>query len=437
MNIKRLLLSLFVVNVFSLVLFSAEADADTLVNRISGQNRYETSAAIAKYGWKNAEYAVIASGTDFADALAAAPLAAKYNAPILLNGSYGIRYEVLQALGSLHVTKVFIVGGPGAVPADVDGRLENMGIKVTRIAGQDRYETAVNIAKMLGEFNEIAVATGEDFPDALSIAPFAAKKQIPIILVPKDDIPECVDRFIKSSSISCTYVIGDSTAVSFETEIEFPGVQRIGSLDRYFTNSYVEKRFSDVLNSGKVFIISADDFPDGLSCSVLAGMSNSPIVFLSNDYKSQAEYIFNNYNEAVFVGDTSVISRTVEQSFESTGKIIKKLSSQKRFGYPYIDKITYDGGYIYYHRKDVYSGSVIYGEESIYRMRQDGSGNMKLATIGGSNVDGRTYKYVLDHINDFKISKNFKEFHIEGEWLYYSFERDDTVYKIKKDGSTE
>ncbi len=63
---------------------------------------------------------------------------------------------------------------------------------VTRLSGQNRYETDIAVAKQLGTISQIAVVTGEDYSDALSISPIAVKLNIPIILVGKDNIGGCV-----------------------------------------------------------------------------------------------------------------------------------------------------------------------------------------------------------------------------------------------------
>ncbi|MCS4469015.1 cell wall-binding repeat-containing protein [Clostridium botulinum] len=66
------------------VFSSNVVSAATLQERLCGNNRYETNSKIVDSGWTSSEYAVVASGDDFADALCAAPLAKQNKAPILL-----------------------------------------------------------------------------------------------------------------------------------------------------------------------------------------------------------------------------------------------------------------------------------------------------------------------------------------------------------------
>ncbi|MCS4466374.1 cell wall-binding repeat-containing protein [Clostridium botulinum] len=63
-----------------------KANDEINFKRLDGKGRYETSSSICSGGWDTSEYAVLASGEGFADALSAAPLAKKYDAPIILTG---------------------------------------------------------------------------------------------------------------------------------------------------------------------------------------------------------------------------------------------------------------------------------------------------------------------------------------------------------------
>ncbi|MCX7951770.1 MAG: cell wall-binding repeat-containing protein, partial [Clostridiales bacterium] len=83
--------------------------------RYYGINRYLTSVEISKKGFEKSRVAIVASGDDYADALCAAPLAKKFDAPILLVSKNEIKKEVLDEIKRLGVEEVYIVGGSGAV----------------------------------------------------------------------------------------------------------------------------------------------------------------------------------------------------------------------------------------------------------------------------------------------------------------------------------
>lgn len=144
-----------------------------LVNRVFGPNRYATSRALAldAYGETGASAVYLATGSGFADALAAGPAAASVNAPVVLvNGTLPqIDEDTLALIDQLGATRVVIAGGTGAVSAGIESSLRDAGFAVQRYAGADRYTTASLIAS--AHFPNAAngfVATGTGFADALS-----------------------------------------------------------------------------------------------------------------------------------------------------------------------------------------------------------------------------------------------------------------------------
>ena len=138
-----------------------EADAE----RIQGENRYETSVKISQEGWKSADTVVIARGDSFPDALAGAPLAYKYDAPILLTQTGSLNPLVKEEIKRLGAEKVYILGGTSAVSNYVEFQLEGMKLDVDRVSGDNRYDTASNIAALLGGSPDKAIiANGMKLP---------------------------------------------------------------------------------------------------------------------------------------------------------------------------------------------------------------------------------------------------------------------------------
>lgn len=192
---RKISITSLIVAIF-LVITNSSVYAKANLNRLSGKDRYKTSIAIAKEGWKSSDYAILATGNNFPDALSAAPLAKKYNAPILLTEQQNLNDDVKSELKRLNVKNVFIIGSSGVVSNSIEKELNSMNVKTERIYGKDRYETSIEVAKRIGTNNGIIVATGENFPDALSIAPVAYKKSMPIILTQKNSLPQEVESFL-------------------------------------------------------------------------------------------------------------------------------------------------------------------------------------------------------------------------------------------------
>ena len=260
-------------------------NANPLVaNRIYGSDRYETSYELFKTGWSSSENAILVSGLDYPDALCATPLATKYNAPILLvkNTSLYNQTTLLNLLKSKGVKNVFIVGGSTAIPSYLEGELSAQGISSKRLGGNNRYETSVIIAKEVGNTSkEVAIVSGLDFADGLSISSIAAKRNMPILLTEKNQLPSVVSNYLNSINITKTYVIGLSSAISDSVSSKLPNVERLGGKNRYETNKNIFNKFKSELDISKLYIASGLDFPDALSVSALAG-KNSGFVVLSN-----------------------------------------------------------------------------------------------------------------------------------------------------------
>ncbi|WP_308797053.1 cell wall-binding repeat-containing protein [Agromyces silvae] len=161
------------------------------VQRIAGVDRYETSRLIAAdaFGASGATTAYVATGTNFPDALAAAPAAAKANGPtILVPGSLTTLDQATRTLlDTLNVATVKITGSTPSVTAQIETALGTVpGVtSVQRLAGPDRYATAAAINKdAFATVPTTYLASGENFPDALVGSALAGWKNAPIYLSP-------------------------------------------------------------------------------------------------------------------------------------------------------------------------------------------------------------------------------------------------------------
>ncbi|TDL31742.1 cell wall-binding repeat-containing protein [Jeotgalibacillus sp. S-D1] len=250
--------------------------------RVTGEDRYETSANLAYEGWEKSKVAVIATGRDFPDALSATPLAYKYDAPLLLTNTNSVPESLQYAIEDLGVTQVYLIGGTAVISADVEKQLKALGVKkITRISGSDRYQTSVKIAEAVGPSEGIFVAAGQSFADALSIAPIAAQLETPILLTKKNDVPKSVASYVNTLKPEGTLVVGGEGAISKSVASKFPNVDRISGVDRYDTNSQIVTEFAElgILDMDLPFIATGQNFPDALSASaVAAGFLNGVIL---------------------------------------------------------------------------------------------------------------------------------------------------------------
>ena len=272
---------MFTVILVSMLSFTSSVYASS-TSRLAGETRYDTAASIAQDGWQQSDSAILAYGENYPDALSAAPLATKYNAPILLTSVNNLPGITKQSLTDLQVKTVYIIGGTGVIPSSIESELQSMGIKSTRIAGYDRYETSLMIAQLLGSPSELIVTTGEDYADALSMAPIAGAKRIPIILVAKGFLPESVKNYIASLKVNKTYVVDDSSIIGDSVANQFPNVERIVGADKYQRNIAINKKFDSSFNSSSLTIATGEGFADALTGVAYAAKISAPIILVKS-----------------------------------------------------------------------------------------------------------------------------------------------------------
>jgi putative cell wall-binding protein len=323
-----------------------EDDDLTFWTRIKGDTRYDTMKKILEacyisatdgHGdrWVNAAEAVIASGDNFPDALAANGLAGTLNngagAPVILTKKGALSSQAKTILEKMQVQHVYIMGGTAAVSQEVEDAISNLKIAVTRVAGADRQETSMKAFNLIsGNWyknygtHSVIIATGASYADALSIAPFAYQTGTPIVLTKADGtLTDAQINAIKDNEeIWNIIVVGGEKAVSasvfgtvgtFNTtntkyQFNYTGV-RIDGADRYETSAniadwevnYAKRAYNrvyggkdlgsvnygggyggtlDVTRIGDcyfdwdfVFVATGENFPDALAGAQLAGGS--------------------------------------------------------------------------------------------------------------------------------------------------------------------
>lgn len=168
------------------------------VRRIAGASRYATANRVAtetvgRLGGAYDGYAFFATGGNFPDALGASPLAAAASWPIFLVGPDGLDPATQQAVIDANVTHAIVLGGTGAVSSAAESVIATLvggSGNVERIAGNSRYDTCAKAAQYgvdhvygLG-WNNVAIATGQKYPDALAGGVLQGKTGSVMLLTP-------------------------------------------------------------------------------------------------------------------------------------------------------------------------------------------------------------------------------------------------------------
>jgi putative cell wall-binding protein len=194
------------------------------VDRIAGATRYATAALIARHGGPvgtdgDRPTAVLSSGTNFPDALAAGGIVFAQHFPQLLTDGTSLTQETKDALSALGITHVLITGGTQAVSSAVDGQLQALGITSERISGNTRYETdlaLVDLALSRYGFSSAhaELATGETFPDALTAGSHVGTRRSVMLLTPRRDLAPGAAGFLAAHHPGAdSHVLGGTAAV--------------------------------------------------------------------------------------------------------------------------------------------------------------------------------------------------------------------------------
>lgn len=190
--------------------------------RIAGKTRFET-AVLSAQRLKDKGYApkslFIVYYNSYADALSASNVAAMLNAPILYVKTTGdIDSTTKQYLSAVKssVANVYVIGGTGVISEQMSNTIKAyMGKTPVRVAGQNRYETCVEINKRFASYlksTNICVATGQNFPDALSGSVYSALNGCALFLADQS-LNSVQKAYLKSKAPQKLTVLGGAGAV--------------------------------------------------------------------------------------------------------------------------------------------------------------------------------------------------------------------------------
>jgi putative cell wall-binding protein len=278
----------------------SSAAPDVVAIDVFGADRYQTAIESSKQAFPTngaTANAIVTTGENFPDALAASALAGHVGGPVLLTPRASLPGGVEAELTRLGVTTVYLVGGPVAVSNDVATALAKGGARtVQRVSGETRIETAVAVASQIGGANignfngkrTAFVSTGANFPDAVASSVIAYAGKHPILLTDPANLSVPVSSALTNLGIQHVIIMGGTQAVSdtVKTQIEAKGIttQRIGGANRFATAADLLELAQTASPNGfdfsvEAFILATGNvFPDALSAAALGGKNRMGIV---------------------------------------------------------------------------------------------------------------------------------------------------------------
>ncbi len=204
--------------------------------------------------------------------------------------------------------------------------------KQIRLAGSDRYETAYAVAEQMKlnkgkeKFDNIVVASGENYPDALSGNYLAFRKKAPMLLTNQYEVDNTAE-YIKNSiePNGTVYILGQTSAVpaSLEQKLQGINIKRIGGSDRFETNLLILKEAR--VHGEELIVCSGLNFPDAVSASA----ANKPILLADDKLSaSQKNYLLTiDPLKVYFIGGDKAVTKTVRDEF--TGDTVRLAGSDR------------------------------------------------------------------------------------------------------------
>ncbi|WP_053216155.1 cell wall-binding repeat-containing protein [Guptibacillus hwajinpoensis] len=188
----------------------------------------------------------------------------------------------------------------------------NLPVSTTRIAGENRYETAIKISQAgwKESAQSVILARGDDFPDALSGAPLAYDADSPILLTHSHKLDPNVKEEIFRLNPQVVYILGGDVAISPEVEQEIIDMDikthRFGGADRYETSALIGAYLP---SSDTAVVANGTKFPDALAVASYAAENAYPIILTKqNEMPKASAKLLKNYPKSLAIGGTAVIS---------------------------------------------------------------------------------------------------------------------------------
>ena len=326
------------------------------VGIVGGEDRYATAVNVAKaqgtaaFGETANGDIVLVNGSSLVDGLSAAPLAATKSAPVLLTKADSLPKSTKEYIKTLLANKttvankkkvtVTLVGGKSVLTNSLIEELEEMGLTVKRLGGDNREATSLAVAKEIVDStkntNDVFVVGGNGEADAMAISAVAASNETPIIVSSVHGLTEYSLDFLKENSAKAEVtVVGGESVVSAE-ELDFINesltlnkASRVAGANRFETNAkIIEKYYGEKATASTGIVLAKDgqnnkgELVDALSAANYAVSVGGPIVLATDSLKDvQKDVLLNKFNTGVMTKVVQVGQGAERSVIETVAKL--------------------------------------------------------------------------------------------------------------------
>ena len=334
----------------------------------SGDTRADTSVVLADRldeirGSSVSDEVFVVGGGSFADPLALTPLSAALGSDVLMTGSAdtldSVIIDKVKALAASGVRYVTIVGGDLSVSPAVEEQLKELApdVRVSRIAGDTRFETAyylaayadaaqadatvydrlrdarvnddAGLASGLDEVvrtsgsGDVFLADGTQFADALVAGPAASKTDGVVLLSDGDTLDGWTKKYVDASKASVVTVGGPATTAA-QADNTVHVVKSNAGATRYETAGLVNEYVFGSSTTTGVVIASGEQFADAaLAGNFAAQLKSVPaltggaVMLTARDQVPQAtrDYLANTSTPTIYTvgGPLAIDPATITQ----------------------------------------------------------------------------------------------------------------------------
>lgn len=209
---------------------------------------------------------------------------------------------------------------------------------ITRLYGGSRYDTAAAVsAEFPSGVPAVFIASGENFPDALSAAAAAAHLNGPLLLTSPSTLPSSVLAEVKRLKPGHIYIAGGTGAVSTSVANALAAVApvtRFGGADRYSTGLQISK--GTFTSSSSVILASGRAFPDALAATGVAGKLDAPVILVDGNQSSVPAAVLTELqrlgtNDVIIAGGAGAISSGIESQLRRSGFTVSRFGGTDRY----------------------------------------------------------------------------------------------------------
>ncbi len=260
------------------------------VDRIDGADRFAVGVKIAQAAYPSggAPVIFITTGFNYPDALSAAPAAALNDGLLMLTNPTSLPANVKAEIVRQGPAKIVVVGGVNSVSSAVFNALKTLAPEVVRWAGADRFSASRSIVRNAFVDEGITpttayIATGYNFPDALSASGAGGAYGYPVILVPGNatSLDSATLQLLEDLGVTKVKIAGGPNSVSAgifnQLKVLYTTV-RLSGADRFEASKNIAvDAFGSALPQS-AYIATGYNFPDALAGAPLAGMNSAPLI---------------------------------------------------------------------------------------------------------------------------------------------------------------